>query len=754
MAGKGEKVNRKGRSFSAPTSVNSIERGRDWWKAVRGETPGWLHTAQGRALAIAASVWLVVTFIFSLSLLAQRVDVNVGDLAPRNVVAPFGVVNQAATQKDKLAASQAIQPVYTQDPNVLKKAENQANNDFGQLQLLASDTAAPMNLRILVAARSIPLPVNDNTWEQVLSLTPSGLQQLHQDTIVVLASVLGNGTGVRDTTVSLAEARTFADRLSSQEATPNGMQSFLSTVTDQLIQPNTFLNASATKERQQAAMSAVPVVKILKGEQVLTQGQRVTQADINVLKELGLLDRGLNPGPFVGSALFAALLVALLGGYLWYFRPTVVRSQPALLFITGIVTVVALIGSEALVNLPLLNYLVVPTAAMMTATLVDAGLGMVLAGILGLAMAVLTGAEVNVALVSFFGAVAGIYGVSRLSQRYDIIRAGLGVGMVNLLTLAGLNIMEGVALTQGGAWQQLLMAFLDGLLAAVVAMGSVPFLEGPFGLITSLKLIELANPNQPLLRRLLVEAPGTYHHSIMVGNLAEAATEAVGGNSLLARVGAYYHDIGKSKRPYFFIDNQFGAENPHDRLSPSLSALIIGSHVRDGMELARQHHLPQAIINFIQQHHGTTLIRYFYEKAREQDTGDGVVEEDFRYDGPRPQSKETAIVMLADASEATARTLKHPTPPNIEQVVRRIIRERLDDGQLDDSNLTLKELDTIAQTFTRVLTGVFHQRIEYPEPVLKEMERSRGHGGVGGKSGRTIHRMGGNSTKGGAPGAS
>jgi putative nucleotidyltransferase with HDIG domain len=298
------------------------------------------------------------------------------------------------------------------------------------------------------------------------------------------------------------------------------------------------------------------------------------------------------------------------------------------------------------------------------------------------------------------------------------------------------------------------MAFIDGILAAVAVMVTIPFLEGPFGIITALKLIELSNPNQPLLRQLLVEAPGTYHHSIVVGNLAEAATEAVGGNSLLARVGAYYHDIGKAKRPYFFIDNQFGAENPHDRLSPSVSALIIASQVRDGVELAKKHHLPQAIINFIQQHHGTTLIRYFYEKALASDTGEGVEEADFRYEGPRPQSKETAIVMMADASEATTRTLKHPTPQAIEQVVRRVIRERLEDGQLDDSNLTLKELDVIAQTFTRVLTGVFHQRIEYPEPVLREIERSRGRGDLGGMPGRAIRRLGGHRSKGGSPNAS
>ncbi|MDA8206881.1 MAG: HDIG domain-containing protein, partial [Thermaerobacter sp.] len=355
-------------------------------------------------------------------------------------------------------------------------------------------------------------------------------------------------------------------------------------------------------------------------------------------------------------------------------------------------------------------------------------------------------------LVAFFGGIAGVFGTSRLSQRYDILWAGLLVGLVNLLALLGLDVMQGADLLQPQVWQYLGWAVVDGVFASILAMGSILLLEGPFGVITAMKLIELSNPNQPLLRKLLVEAPGTYHHSIMVGNLAEAGTEAVGGNSLLARVGAYYHDIGKSKRPYFFVDNQFGAENPHNRLAPTLSAIIIASHVRDGVELAREYRVPEPIVNFIREHHGTTLIRFFYEKALDQDNGEGVEESDFRYDGPRPQSKETAIVMLADASEATVRTLKNPSPQSIEQVVRRLIKERLEDGQLDEANLTLKELDIIARTFTRVLTGVFHQRIAYPDRVLKEMERSRGNGNRRGKRPRLVRPMGNDRGRGGPRG--
>lgn len=727
-------------------SMNTQRNVHDWFSRLRFQgTP-----LQWRQVLVAAGVWLLATIVFATTLLAQRIDVAAGDLAPRTVVAPYGVVDWGATQKAREQAAKLVPSVYTTNNQILRNQEAALHKDFSLILSLSIDQTAPLDLREQTIAQALPIGLPLSVWGKVLSLSPASLSQLQQDALVIISSAMGNGNGVRNNKVGLAEAQGFAAQLAAQEEQQPSLRLFLADFTKSLIVPNTFLNVQDTAARRQAAMDKVPTVKILKGEEVLQAGQVITPADIKVLQELGLLDQGFNPAPVIGSALLSFVLVALIAGYLWFLRRQTLLSLPATI-ITGLIFTTSLIGADIVKNLPALSYLVVPTAAIMVTALVDSGLGMVMAGVLALGVATLTGADLNVALVSFFGGLAGVFGVTRLSQRYDIIRAGVLVGIVNLLALAGLDIMQGAALSQATTWETLLWGLLDGILAAVLAMGSIPFLEGPFGIITSMKLIELSNPNQPLLRKLLVEAPGTYHHSIMVGNLAEQATEAVGGNSLLARVGAYYHDIGKSKRPYFFVDNQFGADNPHDKLAPTVSALIISSHVRDGIELARQYHLPDAIVQFIREHHGTTLISFFYHKALAADTGDGVLEEDFRYDGPRPQSKETAIVMLADASEATSRTLKHPTPQTIEQVVRKIIKDRLEDGQLDESNLTLKELDTIARTFTRVLTGMFHQRIEYPESVLKEMERSRGRGNMGGKPPGIIRKIGGHSTRGRHP---
>jgi cyclic-di-AMP phosphodiesterase PgpH len=263
-------------------------------------------------------------------------------------------------------------------------------------------------------------------------------------------------------------------------------------------------------------------------------------------------------------------------------------------------------------------------------------------------------------------------------------------------------------------------AVLSGFLAAVLTIGLIPFFEEGFGILSSLKLIELSNPNHPLLRKLLMEAPGTYHHSIVVANLSEAACEAVEANGLLARVGAYYHDVGKTKRPHFFIENQMNIENPHDKIAPQLSKTIIIAHPYDGAEMLKKHHLPKEIIDIAEQHHGTTCLKYFYHKAS-QNSDKEVSEVDFRYPGPKAQSKESAIVGIADAVEAAVRSLAKPTPVKIESLVNKIIADRVEDGQLNECDLTFKELEIISKTICETLQGMFHSRIEYPEETKKKV---------------------------------
>lgn len=724
----------------------SGSRWQSWRARVWGGEAVW-PAGTPRLVWLGILVWLLVGTIFAVNLYGQRVSVQVGDVAPTTVRAPFGTIDWAATNALRASAERAVSPVYAIDPHVLTSVRQSATDDFQTITNLAADTAVPLKDREQAAAAAIPIGLPLPVWGEVLTLPAPQLVGLNQDINVIMASVLGNGNGVRDSAASLSEAKGFIGQLAATEEPDPGLRLFVTSLATSLLRPNTFVNQAGTLARRQQAYNSVSPVRILKGQRVLRAGSVVTPGDIRTLSELGLLNRGFDPAPLAGGLLFGLVLAGVEAAYLWGFRRRLAQDWSRMV-IWGLVTVLGLLSAQLLAQVPEANFVIVPTAAILLATLVDPAVALVTAAILAISTGLLSGTDLSTAMVAWFGSLAGVVGVARLSHRQDVIRVGLLVGIVNLVSLLALDFMSGAALSEGPVWQQLVWAFVDGGLAAVLVVGSTPFLEAPFGIVTAVRLIELSSPNQPLLRRLLVEAPGTYLHSIMVGNLAEAATEAVGGDALLARVGAIYHDIGKLKRPYFFIDNQYGAENPHDKLAPSLSALIIGSHVKDGVELARQNRLPDVIAQFIRQHHGTTIMRYFYEKARDLDTGEGVSEMDFRYEGPKPQTKEAAIVMLADASEATTRTLKNPNAASIEQVVRRLIRERLEDGQLDEANLTLRDLDTIARTFTRVLTGVFHTRIEYPDPVLKEMERSKKRGDLGHESARRLRRVGGDSSSG------
>jgi putative nucleotidyltransferase with HDIG domain len=311
--------------------------------------------------------------------------------------------------------------------------------------------------------------------------------------------------------------------------------------------------------------------------------------------------------------------------------------------------------------------------------------------------------------------VAGAFALAGVRRRSALLKAGMVASLAAMgsATAFTLLIPGGGGLREWG--EALLFSGGSGILSAAFTLGFLPYFEAVFGILSPLRLVELGNPNHPLLRKLLTEAPGTYHHSILVANLAESAAEAIGADGLLARIGAYYHDVGKIRRPRFFIENQMGRSNPHDKLSPHLSRTIILSHPADGVEILEQYRIPKPIRDIAAQHHGTTLLKYFYHKALKQKCGSQVREADFRYPGPKAQFKEAAIVGICDSAEAAVRALARPTPERIEALVKKIIQERLEDGQFDECDLTLKELDAIARIVTETLVGMFHTRLEYPE---------------------------------------
>ena len=317
----------------------------------------------------------------------------------------------------------------------------------------------------------------------------------------------------------------------------------------------------------------------------------------------------------------------------------------------------------------------------------------------------------------------------KFSKRFDLIITGLKISAAGLIIVTCVYMLEKFLIDIDNLLilRDLLLIFANGVLSGIIALGTLPILESTFGIITPYGLAELADHNQPLLKRLQFEAPGTYHHSLLVSNLAEAAAEAIGANPILARVGSFYHDIGKLKRPLFFVENQsyFGIENPHTKLNPRLSKMVITAHPKDGVEIAKEYHLPSIIHNFILQHHGEGLASYFYNQAVAEEGIENVKEEQFRYTGPKPNMKETAILMIADAVESAVRALKTPSNEEIEQIIDKIIKERLNDGQFADCPLTLKDLKVIATTFNRILRGMQHNRIKYQQTIINELDKQK-----------------------------
>jgi cyclic-di-AMP phosphodiesterase PgpH len=328
--------------------------------------------------------------------------------------------------------------------------------------------------------------------------------------------------------------------------------------------------------------------------------------------------------------------------------------------------------------------------------------------------------DIEIAIYTLFSGVSGILFLVNRNQRSNILRAGIYVALVNILILGFLILLSGTSYSNSEYVYYLVFALVSGISSSILTIGFLPFFEAGFGILSSMRLVELSSPTQPLLKKLLTDAPGTYHHSVMVANLAESACESIGANGLLARVGCYYHDVGKSKRPHFFIENQLNMENPHDRVSPETSRDVIISHASDGADMLRKHKLPKEIVDIAEQHHGTTLLKFFYYKAKEQ--GKDVKEEDYRYPGPKPQTREAAIISIADSVEAAVRSKKSPTQGEIQQLVHSIVQDRLQDGQFNECDISLKQLETVKKSLCETLNGIFHPRIEYPELKAKGEE--------------------------------
>ncbi|MEW6374447.1 MAG: HDIG domain-containing metalloprotein [Thermodesulfobacteriota bacterium] len=766
------------RRFSPFKTLNG-PRDRSWLERMKTSSyPKWF---------IGIGTALIITFLLSPSLQLPFREYKVGDIAQKEIKSTQDLLveDEKSTQEKRIEAERSTLSVYDYDLSVLTDAENRIHSTFESLsntfQKVEKGTDQKAE-RKKEWESSLRLPLTQGEWtilererfnpslgEAALKLITPVLKKGVVNDKDLLDPDSDKGVVIRNirtreerknlppfTFLDLKEARTKlrtqANLLSpslGREVPPIVLK-----IAEHFLRPNLTFNKNETEEQKKKAKEKVNPVyfQVKRGEVILRAGERVQEEHLFKIKALRkALERSHILAILIGLGLLTFLLLASLYEFSTKNIRKIALSQKDLLFFsTTLVGIIALLklfqlitdilGGEFL-SIPSSSYLYlfpIATGAMLIRIVIHSEAAIVFATLSSYFSASMIGNQLFFFIFTFVGSVVGAHKVARCEQRSILIKAGLTVGGINFLMILSYYMISGSPFKMT-LLSDLIMGFLGGALASVLVLGIAPIVESLFGYTTDIKLLELANMDNPILKDLILQAPGTYHHSVIVGSLVEAASKSIAANPLLARVSAYYHDIGKLKKPLYFIENVGDAENKHDHLTPSMSSLILISHVKDGVELARENRLGERIAHIIQQHHGTGLISYFYQKAKEKGNPemDFLNEKDFRYPGPKPQTKEAGIVMLADAVEAASRALSEPTPSRIKGLVQRIINNIFLDGQLEECELTLKDLHQIEDSFTRILTAFFHQRIDYPLPLNSEALKKKNNEDLGSKSAKT-----------------
>jgi len=696
-------MNIEGITEESPRLLKVAQRRIAW----RERLPGLLSSALFALAAI-----LILTLRFSPT---DRIALKPGDVSPVDIRAPraHDYISEVLTEEARRRAEAAVPDVY--DPPQAKIRHQQvarAREILDYIGSVRADTYASREDQIawIQAIPDISLPLQAIT--QTLELSDEAWLRVASEVPLVINRAMREE--IREHQLALARRRVegmigLQVQLSDEEVE----------VAKALLQPNSFYNAEKTEAARKAAREAVePVtVSFAEGEIIIRAGDIVDALDVEALEELGLYQAAWDWWQVSGTILFVLALTVLISLYLFRFTPEFWKSrrQPPLLYLLMIAFL--LLAKLMLPQHTILPYLFpLPALAMLLASLFDLRLATLITLCFGLLVGYLTNGAPEVVTYAVVGALVGAFTLGRGERLINFVRAGGYVALFNLAVLTAFRLPDH-DLDLTGILQLTSAAVANGVLAASLTLLGFFLLGTLFGVTTSLQLMDLSRPTHPLMRELVLKAPGTYHHSIIISNMAERAASAIGADGFLTRVGAFYHDIGKIVRPHFFVENQAEGSNPHERLDPYTSAQVVISHVKDGLDLAQKHHLPERIQAFIPEHHGTGLVSVFYHQALEEAEGETAVNEaDFRYPGPKPQSRETAIVMLADSCEAAVRAAHPATVEELEQLMRRMISQRLLEGQLDESDLTLRDLDRIRQAFVDVLRGVHHPRIRYPEP--------------------------------------
>ncbi|MFX3623789.1 MAG: HD family phosphohydrolase [Ectobacillus sp.] len=678
---------------------------------------------------------IVLFFALLSNIKPDELDIKLFSIAKKTIHSPITIEDKVTTEKKKREAAQKVEDQYTYRSEYTQNRIDIIKSVFESVREVKEEARAMPSNELLPAPLS-PQEQLDKLKKKlpkdlIKSLSDQGLLQLLnaplEQLIIAEESTVTAVNNLMGGYIKIDEADEAKKNIANELRYANvedGLKEVIIALGQYAVVPNYFYDPVETRERKQMEMDAVDPVYILHGQVLVKEGDTITRDVYDQLKLVGIIDNQNSLQPFIGLAILIGILLYFIHQQFKVFLKQKQDERSYVLAYVIIVTITVLIMKTISifqkVEYPGVAY-IVPVA--MGTMLVKLMIGDRFVFLTSMIFSVCGSIMLNEGITSAFNYSIGVYILlSALSvsvflreknRRSMILQAGIFVSVLNVLFLSALLLLKNGNYSSLEIGFHLLMAAASGVISSVLAMGILPYLESGLGIASTMKLMDLASPNHPLLRKILLQAPGTYHHSIMVANLSEAASEAVGANGLLARVGAYYHDIGKTVRPHFFIENQMGIDNPHEGLKPELSRDIIISHVKDGVKMLEAHKIPREIVDIAAQHHGTTLLKYFYHKAVQLDK-EKYTEEMFRYPGPKAASKEAAIVGIADSVEAAVRSLNAPTPEKIEQLVEGIIADRLQDGQFSECALTFRELQVVSKTLCETLNGIFHSRIQYP----------------------------------------
>ncbi len=673
------------------------------------------------SLLVAVITFAAVFVMLALAVTPDRYDIEVGQPAPNTIKATKDVEDKITTDRLRAEAAARVKSIYVSDPAVTQQVTEELTEALTSLRqvsaLLTSDDSTELTATQLESANA---QLNGIVlgMDQLKALGSAGEEELSaisedaQEFTVAFMDKLQESE-IPDT---LAGIRQLLIENGHSEALTDAVMLAVSGT----LRANYSYDEAATEAQRQAEMDKIAPVTRVKGEVIVSDGEIVTEAQFAMLDALGIVKTGtMDVWLYAGLALLSLMLIVAVGLYLNMYEPAIYAQPKKLIMIAlicGIDILCCILSRE-------INTYVMPVTlgVLMLGLLIGRRVALYInipLSVVASMLASASGSFINMAtytvvISSLVAGTAALRVLKARQTRLTVLLAGAVAGATNVLVTFAVGLISSANINE--SLHMALFSGLGGLLAAALCIALMPAFEVIFNAVTSTRLVELCNPNQPLMRRLLLEAPGTYHHSIIVANLAEAAAGEIGANPLLARVGAYYHDIGKIMRPMYFTENQLG-DNPHDRTDPRVSTAIITAHPKEGAQLLKENRIPEEIRHIVLTHHGDTPVIYFYNKSLSENPDTNI--DDFRYPGPKPSTKEEAVVMLADSVEAAARTVQNPDRERIRALIDKLVRQKIDDGQLDDCAITFADISRIIDAFVTVLSGAFHERIEYPNIAI------------------------------------